>query len=171
MTIKNFKHFGGLLALSLALTACNMQGAAASGQAANAACEAGKKLGQSEAGLDLVELCIISGAKTRRYTVEYAGTPREQAQGLIFRTSLADDAGMIFPYKQPQVMNFWMKNTVIPLDIIFIRADGTIESIAENTVPYSEESISSNEAVQAVLELRGGLTSELGVKAGDIVRW
>ena len=134
-------------------------------------CAAGTPLGTSEAGLALVELCIKSGKMSRAFTTEIAATSREQAMGLMFRKSLAENAGMIFPFPEPRPAGFWMKNTVIPLDIIFIRADGSIESIAENTVPYSEETVSSGEAVAAVLELRGGLTRELGIKAGDVVRW
>ena len=95
----------------------------------------------------------------------------EQAKGLMFRTELADNAGMIFPFPEPKVASFWMKNTVIPLDIIFIRANGTIESIAENTIPYSTTPVEAGEPVVSVLELRGGLTSELGISAGDKVVW
>jgi uncharacterized protein len=95
----------------------------------------------------------------------------EQAKGLMFRTELADNAGMIFPFPQPKPASFWMKNTVIPLDIIFVRPNGTIESIAENTVPYSTIPVESGEPVGAVLELRGGLTAELGIAAGDKVLW
>ena len=89
----------------------------------------------------------------------------------MFRTELADNAGMIFPFPEAKVASFWMKNTVIPLDIIFIRANGTIESIAENTVPYSTMPVEAGEPVVSVLELRGGLTAELGIMAGDRVVW
>jgi uncharacterized membrane protein (UPF0127 family) len=78
---------------------------------------------------------------------------------------------MIFPFPQPRPASFWMKNTVISLDIIFVRSNGTIESIAENTVPYSTDPVVSGEPVAAVLELRGGLTAELGIAAGDKVAW
>jgi uncharacterized membrane protein (UPF0127 family) len=89
----------------------------------------------------------------------------------MFRTELADNAGMVFPFPEPRVASFWMKNTVIPLDIIFVRADGTIESIAANTVPYSTTPVVAGEPVIAVLELRGGLAAELGIVAGDKVQW
>jgi uncharacterized protein len=134
-------------------------------------CEAGKALGPSEAGLEQIALCIKTAKKTYSYTVEMARTVQEQAKGLMFRPALADDKGMLFPYSQIQSLSFWMKNTVIPLDIIFIRADGSIESIAQNAVPYSLDPVSSGEPVAAVLELRGGLTSELGIGKGDVVRW
>lgn len=84
---------------------------------------------------------------------------------------MADNSGMIFPFSEPRVASFWMKNTVIPLDIIFIRTNGTIESIAENAVPYSTDPVEAGEPVAAVLELRGGLSAELGIAAGDTVRW
>jgi uncharacterized membrane protein (UPF0127 family) len=116
-------------------------------------------------------LCVTSGKKTRAFTVELAQTSMQQAKGLMFRTELADNAGMIFPFPEPRMASFWMKNTVIPLDIIFVRTNGTIESIAENTIPYSTTQVASGEPVGAVLELRGGLSAELGISAGDTVKW
>jgi uncharacterized membrane protein (UPF0127 family) len=92
-------------------------------------------------------------------------------QGLMFRTELADDKGMLFPFDDVRPASFWMKNTVIPLDIIFVRKDGTIANIAVNTVPYSTDPVPSDGPVAAVLELRGGLTLELGINAGDRVYW
>jgi uncharacterized membrane protein (UPF0127 family) len=106
-----------------------------------------------------------------RFTVEVARTAEEQAQGLMNRSSLAPDRGMIFPMDPPRQASFWMKNTLIPLDIIFVRADGTIANIAENTVPLSLDPVVSVEPVSAVLELAGGRTAELGIKAGDRVTW
>jgi uncharacterized protein len=137
----------------------------------SASCKAGAALGTSPAGLSQVRLCIASGKAIRAYTTEVAATAQEQAMGLMFRKELADNEGMIFPFEPPRPASFWMKNTLIPLDIIFIRSNGTIESIAENTVPYSEVPVSSGEEVAAVLELRGGITSQLGIKAGDRVQW
>jgi uncharacterized membrane protein (UPF0127 family) len=156
-----------VVAISLA-GGCTMP--ASSGTKA-ADCVAGKALGKSAAGLEQVALCITSGTKTRAFTAEVAGTSIEQAKGLMFRTELGADKAMIFPFREPRVASFWMKNTVIPLDIIFIRANGTIESIAENTIPYSTDPVEAGEPVAAVLELRGGLTTELGIGAGDTVRW
>jgi uncharacterized protein len=153
-------------------TACNGQNTQTAMQAADKLpCKAGSKLPSSPAGLSQVQLCISSGKKVHSFTVEIAATIKEQAQGLMFRQSLADDAGMVFPFASPRKASFWMKNTLIPLDIIFIRADGSIESIAENTVPYSETPVASGEPVAAVLELRGGLTKQLGIKSGDIAKW
>lgn len=158
----------GLYATILSLAACTMP---ANGGNQTAGCEPGTGAGQSAAGLAQVTLCVTSGAKTRAFTVELAQTSMQQAKGLMFRTELADNAGMVFPFPEPRIASFWMKNTVIPLDIIFVRANGTIESIAENTVPYSTTPVASGEPVVAVLELRGGLSAELGISAGDKVKW
>ena len=89
----------------------------------------------------------------------------------MYRKSLGPAEGMIFPYDPPQDVGFWMKNTLIPLDMIFIRADGTIARIAANTVPHSLEPNVSGEPVAAVLEIRGGRAAELGIKPGDRVEW
>jgi uncharacterized protein len=158
----------GAIAVALTLAACTLP---ASGGSEVGGCRAGVDAGESAAGLEQTILCINSTAKTRAFTVEIARSSMEQAKGLMFRTELADNAGMIFPLAEPRVASFWMKNTVIPLDIIFIRSNGTIESIAENTVPYSTAPVEAGEPVAAVLELRGGLTAELGITAGDKVRW
>ncbi len=91
--------------------------------------------------------------------------------GLMYRTKLAPDRGMIFPFDPPRDASFWMRNTLIPLDMIFVRADGSIANIAANTVPYSEEPVPSDGPVAAVLEIAGGRSAELGIKAGDKVEW
>ncbi len=158
----------GTVILAMLASACTMP--ANSKSAANG-CGTSAPLAASPAGLAQTSLCITSGTKTRQFTVEIARTSMEQAKGMMFRTELADSAGMIFPFPEPKVASFWMKNTVIPLDIIFIRANGTIESIAENTIPYSTSPVEAGEPVASVLELRGGLTSELGISAGDRVIW
>ena len=128
-------------------------------------------LERSAAGLEQVPLTIRSGARTHRFTVEVARTPKEQEIGLMNRQSLAPDRGMIFPYDPPQPAAFWMKNTLIPLDMIFIRADGGIARIAANTVPLSLEPVPAGEPVAAVLEIAGGRSAELGIRAGDAVDW
>lgn len=91
--------------------------------------------------------------------------------GLMYRNALSPDRGMIFPFEQPRQASFWMRNTLIPLDMIFIRADGTIANIAANTVPMSEVPVLSEGNVAAVLEIAGGRSAELGIKAGDKVHW
>jgi uncharacterized protein len=126
---------------------------------------------RSPAGLDLVPLEIVSGQRTHRFTVEVARTPQEQARGLMFRQSLGPAEGMIFPFAPPRPASFWMKNTLIPLDMLFIRADGSIARIAANTVPHSLDPVGVAEPVAAVLEIAGGRAAELGIREGDKVSW
>ena len=129
-------------------------------------------LERSAAGLEQVPLTVATAnGKTHRFTVEVARTPEEQAQGLMNRQSLSPDRGMIFPYAPPQPVAFWMKNTLIPLDMIFIAPGGQILRIEPNTVPLSLEPVGSGEAVEAVLEIAGGRSAELGIAAGDRVSW
>ncbi len=116
-------------------------------------------------------LTIRSAGREHRFTVEVAKTPEQQARGLMYRRSLARDRGMVFPYDPPQTVGFWMKNTLIPLDIIFIRADGRIARIAANTTPLSLDPVPSGEPVATVLEIRGGRAAELGIREGDLVSW
>lgn len=130
--------------------------------------------GQSAATKVVVTVQTKNGP--REFNVEVARTTAEQERGLMFRTNIPADGGMLFaPYPAagggPREASFWMKNTPTPLDILFIRPDGTIVSIAENTVPYSMDSSRSGEPVNAVLEIRGGKSAELGIAPGDKVRW
>ena len=115
-------------------------------------------------------LTIRSGNRVHRFTVQVAATPDEQERGLMFFKSLAPDQGMIFPYDPPQEVSFWMENTLIPLDIVFIRPDGTIARIT-NAKPLDETPLPSGEPIGAVLEIRGGRAAELGIKPGDEVEW
>jgi uncharacterized membrane protein (UPF0127 family) len=129
--------------------------------------------GKTDPGLVEVTVTTASGAHVFR--VERARTEAEQAKGLMFRTDIPNNGGMLFaPYPAsgpPRVANFWMKDTPRALDILFIRADRTVARIAENTVPLSEAIVSSNEPVAAVLEVNGGRAAELGIAEGDRVRW
>jgi uncharacterized membrane protein (UPF0127 family) len=117
-----------------------------------------------------VPLTVRTPKGSHRFTVEVARSPDEQAQGLMFRRSLAPDRGMIFPYDPPQPVAFWMRNTLIPLDMIFIRADGHIARIA-TAKPLDETPVPAGEPVAAVLEIAGGRSAELGISEGDIVEW
>jgi len=126
---------------------------------------------RSPAGLEQVPLTISSGGKVHQFQVEVARTSQEQATGLMNRQTLAPDRGMIFPFADPQIASFWMKNTLIPLDMVFVRTDGTIANIEANTVPLSLQPVYSIEPVGAVLELAGGRAAELGIKPGDKVKW
>jgi uncharacterized protein len=130
--------------------------------------------GQSAAARIVVTVQTRSGP--RQFNVEVARTTAQQERGLMFRTNIPADGGMIFtPYPAagggPRVASFWMKNTPTPLDIIFIRPNGTIAAIAVNAVPYSETPAKSGEPVSAVLEINGGKSAELGIAPGDKVRW
>lgn len=122
-------------------------------------------------GLQVIDLVVERGAKQLAFKVELADTPEAQARGLMFRTALGDDEGMIFPSAAPEPRSFWMKNTPLSLDIIFIGTDGRITNIAANTVPYSLDSVSSSGLATGVLELRAGRAKELGIVAGDRVSW
>lgn len=122
-------------------------------------------------GLATARLTITEGNVVHRFTVELARTEAEQARGLMFRTELAPDRGMLFPYSPPQPVAFWMKDTLIPLDMIFIRADGSIDRIAENTVPESMEPVASGGAIAAVLEVAGGTAARLNITEDATVRW
>ena len=122
-------------------------------------------------GLELAGLEVESSGRIHRFVVEVARTSDEQAQGLMFRRSLGPDEGMIFPFPSPRPASFWMRNTLIPLDMIFVREDGTIARVAADTVPLSEETVESGEPVAAVLELRGGRAAALGIRGGGRVGW
>ena len=122
-------------------------------------------------GLEVVPLSVKSGSETFEFSVEVARTSAEQAQGLMFRAELGPDEGMIFPRNPPDIASFWMRNTPLPLDIIFIGVDGKIMNIAANTVPYSLESVSAAGQTSLVLEIPGGRAEELGIGPGDTVEW
>lgn len=123
-----------------------------------------------QSGLQQVPLTIRAANGPHLFTVEVARTQEEQARGLMYRTSLAADRGMIFPFDPPQDASFWMKNTLIPLDMIFIRGDGSIARIA-TAQPQSLDPVGAAEPIAAVLEIRGGHAAELGIRAGDRVDW
>jgi hypothetical protein len=115
------------------------------------------------------ELTIISATGSHRFKVELAKTPAQMTQGLMFRTSLAPDAGMLFEYQQPTAATMWMRNTLIPLDMLFVDAQGRIVNIHERAVPQSLDVIAAAEPVRAVIELNGGTASRLGIEPGDVV--
>jgi uncharacterized membrane protein (UPF0127 family) len=119
--------------------------------------------------VDKLWLVTAAGQETP-LDVEMAVDPKEKELGLMFRTALADNQGMLFPYGAPQEVTMWMHNTYIPLDMVFIRADGTIARIA-NAQALDETPVPGGEPVAAVLEIRGGRAAELGIAAGDRVDW
>ncbi|NKB21068.1 MAG: DUF192 domain-containing protein [Alphaproteobacteria bacterium] len=128
-------------------------------------------VGQSAVTSDFAKssLSIQTAKSSHKFTIEIATTERQQRQGLMFRRRLAADAGMLFIYSASQVLTMWMKNTYLPLDMLFIASDGRIVRIVQRTVPGSLQTISSGEAAIAVLELNGGTASRLKIKRGDTV--
>lgn len=157
----------GLRTLAIALAAPALALAACGG--ANGSIGQGAAV--SPAGMEVVPLTITSGSTVHRFMVEVAATPAEQSRGMMQRTELASDKGMIFPFDKPKFASFWMRNTLIPLDLIFVRADGTIDRIAENAVPHDETPLVSGGEVAAVLELAGGSAARLGIDESATVRW
>lgn len=127
------------------------------------------EVAQKTAEAGLVPLAIVSDSGRHEYRVEVARTPQEQAQGLMYRQTMAQDRGMIFPFSPPRQASFWMQNTYLPLDMIFLTQDGRIESIAADTVPMSTQPYRSQGPVAAVLELNAGEAARIGAAPGDKV--
>ncbi|WP_306222676.1 DUF192 domain-containing protein [Bosea beijingensis] len=144
-----------LAALALALIALAPAGLQAQGQPAAAA------------GLE--SLIIVSGGTRHAFQVEVMRTPDQRAKGLMFRNYMPTDRGMLFDFAATEPVAMWMQNTYISLDMLFIRADGTIARIAERTEPLSTRTIPSGEPVLSVLEINGGVSKQLGIKPGDKV--
>ena len=122
-------------------------------------------------GLEVIPLTVTSLGKKHAFRVEVARSPQEQAQGLMFRTEMGPDEGMLFPYDPPRVLSFWMKNTVLSLDLVFIGPDHRVINIAANAVPSSEQSLLSDAPAIATLELNGGRAAELNIVPGALVEW
>lgn len=157
VTLRRFSFFVTVLALMVA-----------------AACQA-QDIDESHL-LDLdsfpkAKLEIHSGKETHHFDIWVAETPRQQQQGLMFVRDLSAARGMLFVAKEPRVFDMWMRNTYIPLDMVFIGADGRISSIAENTTPHSLAIVSSKVPVGAILELKGGEAARRALHAGDKVSW
>jgi uncharacterized membrane protein (UPF0127 family) len=134
----------------------------------------GKLAATPPPGLAKTERVVIStadGKNVNVFHVELALTLEEQINGLMNRTSLPKDGGMLFVFKEPEERSFWMKDTLIPLDMLFIDSKGKIVTLHENARPKDETGIPSNAPVLAVLELPGGTAKRLGLKTGDIVRY
>ncbi len=116
------------------------------------------------------EVVVVAASGPVTFAVEIADDNETRARGLMHRERLAPNAGMLFDFKREQPVSFWMRNTLIPLDMFFIKADGRIVKIAKRTVPHSEEGIASPEPVLAVLETNAGVADRYGIRPGDIVR-
>lgn len=130
----------------------------------------------SPALADVSANCIEDQAQIRtangtvRFSVEIADDAAERAKGLMFREKMASSAGMLFYFERPQSVSFWMKNTLIPLDMLFISPEGRVEKIHENAVPGDLTPIMGGSGILAVLEINGGLARKLGIKPGDVIR-
>lgn len=155
-----------LLPLLLILPACSSQAAERASTPS-----AQKASIHPISGLEVIPLTVTSLGKSHEFRVEVARTAQEQARGLMFRTEMGPNEGMLFPYEQPRVLSFWMKNTVLSLDLIFIGPDRRVINVAANAVPYSEQSIVSAAPAIATLELNAGRAAELGIVAGAQVDW
>ena len=114
-------------------------------------------------------LSIDSGDKAFVFNVEVATSQAERAKGLMYRRSLADDAGMLFDFGDEQFITMWMRNTYVSLDMLFIGEDGTIGHIASETTPLSDTIIPSRVDARFVLEIKGGMSRQLGIETGDMV--
>jgi uncharacterized protein len=114
-------------------------------------------------------LTIDTASGPHKFTVEVATSPAQLEQGLMFRQHLAPDAGMIFDFQSPSPVSMWMKNTWIPLDMLFVDASGRIVNIHQRAVPGSLEPIDAGAPVRAVIELNGGTAARLGIESGDRV--
>jgi uncharacterized protein len=121
--------------------------------------------GQTRTEFETLEVVTAKGR--HRFKVEIADTDPERSQGLMHRKSLAGDRGMLFLWPEERERAFWMRNTLIPLDMIFIRATGLIRSIAHETEPHDETPVPSGGPVMAVLEIAGGRSRQLGILPGD----
>lgn len=115
-------------------------------------------------------LMIEGGATPHRFTVELADDDEERGIGLMHRGSMDDAHGMLFDFGTPRRVGFWMRNTFIPLDMLFMKSDGEVVDIIENVTPHSEDPVGPDRPVRAVLELNAGLVKKLGLKVGDVVR-
>lgn len=152
-----------LIAAIVALAACSP------GQAGSAKASADATSAKRHPVSNLAVVPLWVGQ--HKFAVELAASPAEQEKGLMFRTQMGADEGMIFPMEPPRPAYFWMRNTVIALDIIFIGPDRRVLNIAAGAVPYDETPLPSAGKVSAVLELTAGRAAQLGIKPGDSVRW
>lgn len=170
MTIKAMSRALGVLAAAAATLALAGTQASADARAPrhHAAAPSAR---HPVSGLPVIPLKVGSGAQAHIFRVEVASTFAEQEKGLMFRKTLGPAEGMIFPQPRPQPAAFWMKNTVIPLDIVFIGPDHRIVNVAANAKPYDLSPIYSAGPVIGVLEIAGGRAAQLGIGTGDTVTW
>ena len=154
------------LAVLLSLIAFSGGGAAAQSAAASAEPAPAPILVD---GHESEEVWIVTGQGRYRFTAEIADEPVEQSTGLMFRQKMPADHGMLFDFGETRQVTMWMRNTPLPLDMVFIAPDGTVTRIAERTTPFSDAIIPSEGAVSHVLELNAGISRLIGLKPGDRV--
>jgi uncharacterized membrane protein (UPF0127 family) len=116
-------------------------------------------------------MAIVTAQGRFEFDVEIADETDEQQRGLMFRTDLPAKRGMLFDFGQTRMVTMWMRNTPLPLDMVFIRGDGTVANVAERTTPFSDDIVASGEPVAYVLELNGGIARMIGLKPGDKVEF
>ncbi len=150
---------------------CACQGASSTPPPAHLASNAAEADGSSRAKGVQPVVVIETPAGERRFRVELATTPQQRARGLMFREQMEEDAGMLFLFDEMEVQSFWMKNTRIPLDMLFLDEEGDIVGIVENAEPLSLTSRSVGLPSRYVLELNGGTSRRLGLEAGQRVRF
>ena len=158
---------------ALMIAACSPQAASEPPTSATSGAQvvAGAPSTHPVSGLEVVPVTLTLEGGEHIIDAELAATPQAQARGLMFRTEMGADEGMIFPYENAHVLSFWMKNTVIPLDIIFIGPDQRVINVAANAVPYSLTPVTAEGVASAVLELNGGRAAELGIGPGTKIDW
>lgn len=118
---------------------------------------------------DSSDLTIMTAGGPQKFTIELALSGAQMEQGLMFRRNLALDAGMLFDFKTPTKVTMWMKNTIVPLDMLFLDEHERVIDIHENAVPYSTDIIAAKALARYVIELHGGTVARLGIKLGDQV--
>jgi len=158
------------LALALGMAACSPV-SAGSATAPAAAQSAAAPAVHPISGLKVVPLTVATASGVHKFKVELAASPEEQEKGLMFRTAMGADEGMIFPMDPPRRASFWMKNTVISLDLVFVGVDHKVLNVAANAVPYDPTPLFAAGTTAGVLELNGGRAAEIGIKPGDAVNW
>ncbi|KUR78712.1 DUF192 domain-containing protein [Novosphingobium sp. Fuku2-ISO-50] len=166
-----FRIVGGVVAGAV-LAACSPVAAGDTpGNTADPAASAHAPRLHPISGLAVIPLTVTGARGAHTFQVEVAATASEQERGLMFRRAMGADEGMIFPTNPPRRTAFWMRNTVIGLDILFIGADHKVLNIARNAVPYDETPLPSAGEAAGVLELNAGRAAELGINPGDTVQW
>jgi uncharacterized protein len=158
---------GGIVAAMLGVTAVSLVTNLRNGPFSAMMAQAQQKADQTT-GLERLE--IASDGKSHVFQVEVMKTPEGRARGLMFRRHMAEDRGMLFDFERDEPVAMWMRNTYIPLDMLFIRSDGTVHRVHERAQPLDETTIPAGAPVRFVLEINGGVAAKLGIKAGDKVR-